>query len=66
MLQNIVTEYDYSPKDLAILKKHIQQGANQHDEFEYLGMVVKNAPTLADDWRAQMIKTKKLEAISLR
>lgn len=66
MLQNIVVDFDYSSKDLLQLQQHIQQGADNHEEFEYMGEVVARAPSLSDDWRMQLRKSQKIKPLILR
>lgn len=63
MLQNIVTEYDYRPEEMSMLKHHISKGACGHEEFEYMAVVVENAQAVNDDWRQH--KPIKIPAITL-
>ncbi len=63
MLQGIVTEYDYTPEEMKVLKRHIEQGANGHEEFAEMGRVVENTWAQKGDWRYEQAKKNVIPAI---
>lgn len=63
MLQAIVTEYEYSPDEIKTLRRHIEKGANGHEEFVEMARVVEAKWGQKGDWRFEQAKKNIVPAI---
>ena len=63
LLQGIAVKYDYLPNDMDELCRHIEKGADGHDEFVEMGRVVKAKLVQVGDWRYENSQCPVIPAI---
>ena len=63
LLQGIAVKYDYLPNDMDELCRHIEKGADGHDEFVEIGRVVKAKWVQVGDWRYESSQRPVIPAI---
>lgn len=64
MLGKIVVEYDYSPDEVALLRRHIERGAGGSAEFVEMGRVIETNYRQQDDWHCRHFNEKYVAPIS--